>query len=68
MYTTLSILLATFNTYSVLGVLHLILFIWALFQILTSSMPVISKILWALVVLLLPIVGLIIYLLIGRKA
>lgn len=68
MFTTLSILLAAFNTYSILGILHLIIFIWALFQIITSSMPLLSKIVWALVVFLLPVIGLILYLLLGRKA
>lgn len=67
MISTLSILLATFNTYSILGIIHLILFVWALFQILTSSMSIGSKILWSLAVLLLPVVGLILYFLVGRK-
>lgn len=68
MITLLSILLAGMQTYSILGVLHLILFVWALFQILGSSMPVGSKILWILVVFLFPLVGLILYYLLGRKA
>lgn len=68
MATLMSILLASFPTYSVLGVLHLILFIWALIQILSSSMSFGSKILWIFVVLLFPLVGLILYYLLGRKA
>ncbi|NDK10242.1 hypothetical protein GW846_05710 [Candidatus Gracilibacteria bacterium] len=52
----------------ILGIIHIIIFIWALVQILGSSMPLVNKIIWLLVVGLLPIVGLIIYLLIGRKA
>lgn len=63
----LAILLMTFNTYSVLGVLHLVLFIWALIQIIASSMSLGAKILWLAVVLLLPVVGLILYLLFGRS-
>lgn len=68
MNTLLSIFLATFNTYSILGVIHLILFVWAVIQILSSSMSIGSKILWTLIVFLLPVIGLILYYLIGRKA
>ena len=60
MITPLSILLATFNTYSILGIIHLILFIWAVVQIIGSGM--------SLIVFLLPVIGLILYYLIGRKA
>lgn len=66
MSTLLTTLLMTFNTYTILGVIHLILFIWALIQILGSSMPLISKLLWIAVVLLFPVIGLIVYLLVGR--
>ncbi len=68
MITPLSILLATFNTYSILGIIHLILFIWAVVQIIGSGMSLGSKILWILIVFLLPVIGLILYYLIGRKA
>ena len=68
MITLASILLATINTYSILGVIHLILFIFALFQILASSMSIGSKLLWIFVVLIFPLVGLILYYLFGRKA
>ena len=65
---TLSILLAMFNTYSIVGVLHLVLFVWALIQILGSTMSAGNKILWILLVFLLPVLGLIIYYLFGRSA
>ncbi len=68
MATLMSILLASFQTYSVLGVLHLVLFIWALFQILASSMSLGSKLLWIFIVFIFPLVGLILYYLLGRKA
>lgn len=68
MISTLSILLEAFNTYSILGIIHIILFVMALIQILGSGMSLGSKILWILVVFLLPIIGLILYYLIGRKA
>lgn len=54
--------------WGVLGVIHLIVFIWALLQILGSSMDILHKILWIVVVWALPIIGLIIYLLMGRRA
>jgi hypothetical protein len=52
---------------AILGLLHIIIFIWALFKILGSSLGPGGKILWILAVLLFPIVGLIAYLLIGQK-
>lgn len=55
-----------FNTYSLLGVIHLIVFIWAIVDILRSGKPPMEKLLWILVVLLLPVIGLILYILIGR--
>lgn len=54
------------NTYSILGILHLILFLIAAFEILTGSKSLGQKVLWLLIIFLLPIVGLIIYYLIGR--
>lgn len=67
MNTLLATLLMGTGTYSVLGVLHLVLFIWALVQIVGSGMSLVSKILWIAIVFLLPVIGLILYLLIGRK-
>ena len=52
--------------YSILGVIHLILFLIAAFEILTSSKPLINKVLWLLVIFLLPVIGLILYFLLGR--
>ena len=53
--------------YAILGLLHLIIFLWALVKILGSSMAPLAKVLWLLVVLFFPLGGLILYLLIGRK-
>ncbi|HPO93633.1 MAG TPA: PLDc N-terminal domain-containing protein [Phycisphaerales bacterium] len=52
--------------YTILGVLHLILFLIAAFEILTSSKPLLDKVLWLLLIFLLPLIGLIIYYLVGR--
>lgn len=67
MNTLLATLLVAFNTYSVLGVIHLVLFVLALIQIVGSSMSLVSKLLWIAIVFFLPVVGLILYYLIGRK-
>lgn len=54
------------SSYSLLGLLHLIVWIWAIIDILKSGKSTGEKLLWILVVLLLPLIGLIIYLLMGR--
>ena len=46
--------------------LHLIVWIWAIIDILKSGKSAGEKLLWILVVLLLPVIGLIIYVLMGR--
>lgn len=61
-----TVLLMTFNNYTIVGVLHLVLFIWALFQILGSGMSFGAKILWLAVVFFFPIIGLILFILLGR--
>lgn len=52
--------------YQILGLLHLILFLIAAFEILTSGKPLLHKVLWMLLILLLPVAGLIIYYVLGR--
>lgn len=51
----------------ILGLIHLILFVIALVSIITGGGSLLHKVLWALIVLLLPVIGLILYFLIGRK-
>ncbi|MFO0830416.1 MAG: PLDc N-terminal domain-containing protein [Phycisphaerales bacterium] len=55
------------NVYGLLGLLHLVLWIIAAVEIVRSSRPLLEKVLWLLVILLLPLVGLIIYFVMGRK-
>jgi len=52
--------------YTILSILHLILFLIAAFEILSSSKPLGNKVLWLLLIFLLPLIGLIIYFLVGR--
>lgn len=51
---------------SILGLLHLILWLIAAVEILTSNKTLGNKVLWLLIVFLLPLIGLILYFLIGR--
>lgn len=52
--------------YTILGILHLILWLIAAFEILNSGKSLGSKVLWLLVIFLLPLLGLILYYLLGR--
>lgn len=54
------------NLYGLLSLLHLILWIIAVVDIVKSSKPLSMKIVWILIVLFLPLVGLILYFLLGR--
>jgi len=51
----------------ILGLLHLIIAIWAILSIFKSGASTVEKIIWALVVLLFPVIGLIIWFLAGPK-
>ncbi len=51
---------------SILGLLHLILFLIAAVEILAGGKPLLHKILWLLVIFLFPLGGLIIYYIFGR--
>ena len=50
-----------------LGLLHLIVAIWAILSIFKSGASTAEKIVWTLVVLLFPLIGLIIWFLAGPK-
>jgi hypothetical protein len=54
--------------FTCLGVLILLLHIIVFVMIVTAAIPLSSKLIWFIVVLLLPVVGPILYLLLGRKA
>ena len=53
--------------YSLFGILVLIGDIWALINILQSSAATDKKILWVIVVVLLPLIGLILWFFLGPK-
>ncbi|WP_194757221.1 PLDc N-terminal domain-containing protein [Aliidiomarina indica] len=50
-----------------LGIIHLILIIWALVKIMQSGVSSGNKALWIVLVVLLPIIGFIIWLIAGPK-
>ena len=52
----------------VLGLLVVVLDVIALVNILLSSMSVGGKLLWALIVIVLPVLGMLLYFAFGRKA
>lgn len=60
-------LLALSTGGSIVGLVILILDIVALVSILSSSMDTGAKVLWVLLVILLPVIGMILYFLIGRR-
>lgn len=51
----------------IFGLIHLIVVIWAVLSIIKSGASTGSKILWGLLVLVLPLIGLIIWFLAGPK-
>jgi len=51
----------------ILGIIHIIIVIWAVLSIIKSGSSTGGKLLWSLLVLLLPLVGLIIWFLAGPK-
>lgn len=55
------------NYTGLLGILHLALVIWAAVSIINSSASQGRKVLWILVVLVFPVVGLILWFLLGPK-
>lgn len=53
--------------WKILGLIHLILFLIAAYEIITSGKDLVKKVLWLLLIFLFPLGGLIIYYLLGRK-
>ncbi len=51
----------------ILGLVILVADIWAIYKIITGGGSTGSKLLWVLVILLLPVLGLLIWLIAGRR-
>lgn len=54
--------------YDIVGVITLLLVIWAIIGILQSSAEPVTKLIWVLIVLALPLVGFVLWFLIGPGA
>jgi succinate dehydrogenase/fumarate reductase cytochrome b subunit len=57
-----------FNYHGLIGLIILLLDIWAIANVATSSNGVASKILWIVVILILPVVGFIFWLIFGPRS
>ena len=55
------------DMYGISGIIILVLDIFAIIQVLQSSLPPINKLIWVLLILALPVLGLILWLLIGSR-
>ncbi|MFZ5801606.1 MAG: PLDc N-terminal domain-containing protein [Candidatus Omnitrophota bacterium] len=51
----------------ILGLIVLVLDIWAIVEVVKSSLTMGMKILWIVLILVLPVLGLILYFFLGRK-
>lgn len=57
-----------FEYQGLIGIIILVLDIWAIVSIITSNSSVGAKVLWTLLVIILPIIGFIIWLIAGPRA
>ena len=55
------------DLYGISGIIILVLDLFAIFQVLQSSLPPVNKLIWVLLILVLPVLGLILWLLIGSR-
>jgi hypothetical protein len=55
------------DVYGISGIIILVLDIFAIFQVLQSSLPPVNKLIWILLILVLPVLGLILWLLVGSR-
>jgi Phospholipase_D-nuclease N-terminal len=51
--------------YDIIGIIELLLVIWALIGILQSSAAPVEKLIWVLIILIIPLVGFLLWYLIG---
>lgn len=55
------------TTQSLIGVIILVLDVWAILSVLMGNSSIERKLLWVLVILLLPVLGILLYLVMGRS-
>lgn len=56
-----------YNYYGIVGLIVFILDIWAIVTILRGGGDTVTKLLWVILILLLPVVGLVLWLLLGSR-
>lgn len=52
---------------SILGILWAVIVIWVLIGVFKSSTPILGKLVWILVIVALPVLGVILWLIFGNK-
>lgn len=57
-----------FDYHGLIGLIILILDIWAIVSVISSNNGVLSKIIWVIVILILPVLGFIIWLIFGPRS
>lgn len=62
----MAVLALSSQGYSIIGLIILILDIFAIVSVVTSNASIGVKILWILLILLLPVIGMILYFILGR--
>ena len=55
------------DVYGISGIIILVLDIFAIFQVLQSGLPPVNKLIWILLILVFPVLGLILWLLLGSR-
>lgn len=55
------------HSHSILGLIILILDVWAILNILNSPRDLMTKLMWSVLILILPVIGFIIWYLLGPK-
>lgn len=58
----------SFGFGGILGVLILLVDIWAILKIVKSSKPPLNKLIWIVVILALPVIGLLLWLFLNEKS
>lgn len=51
----------------ILGIIWAVIVIWVLIGVFKSSTPILGKLIWALVIIAMPILGVILWLIFGNK-
>ncbi|WP_420459521.1 PLD nuclease N-terminal domain-containing protein [Neolewinella sp.] len=53
--------------YALLSIVHLLIILWAAYDLISKPYPVSKKLIWGLVILFIPFLGAVLYLFMGRN-